>query len=48
MNNQKIDAQVLASCSLLDKATVSRVTLGIVLLALGDLRLGLFELAVTS
>ena len=48
MNDQKIDAQVLAGGSLLDKATMGSVALGIVLLAFRDLCLGLFELAVTS
>ena len=33
MNDQKIDAQVLAGGSLLDKATMGSVALGIVLLA---------------
>lgn len=48
MNDQKVDAQVLAGSRLLDKAAVSRVTLGIMLLALGDLCLGLFELTVAG
>lgn len=48
MDDQKIDAQVLAGGSLLDKATMGSVALGIVLLAFRDLCLGLFELAVTS
>ena len=48
MDDQKIDAQVFAGGSLLDKATVSSVAPGIVLLAFRDLCLGLFELAITS
>lgn len=48
MNDQKVDAQVLAGGSLLDKATMCSVALGIVLLAFRDLCLGLFELTVAG